>query len=317
MSEVMTTSGAEKNSPCTTSKENCSDKILELFLRIYALKCKESAIEMNPRVLQAAVEMQKSTVPIKNRTTHEGVSLNHSDKIEVSYTLTGMSLGVSGIKALIAALIALPITILDLSGCYLGDSGFAALADAVSTSSSSLLLRSLNLSAVGATDAGPLANLVTSSQQLQVLDLSCNKLGTRSAGLAVLCGAMQYHTALREVFLSDNFINGGCDTTMRAIAEWLVCSGRTGVLLHIDLRFNTLGFSRDLAASAGVVRMTRCVYGTHPLVDGLMFNNILEYLDLEGNAFPEDVLDVIDAKLAVNRRSKESIRRELKVSIAA
>ncbi|KEG12946.1 leucine rich repeat containing 45 [Trypanosoma grayi] len=288
-------------SPCS----NSNNQWLELFLRMYALHCKESDMEMNSRALQAAVSMQDALETDKRQ-----LSSHSPSTPAVAYVLTAVPLVVSEAHALLSALAYLPLARLDFSECYLGDAGTRVLADALSTSSRcNGTLRALHLRGVGVSDATPLAYLVTAAQHLHILDLSCNKLGTRPQGVSVLCGALQHHPALREVHLGDNMISGGCGVSLRAIAEWVVCAGHGGALQRIDLRFNAFGFSRDIAAPATAVRASSCIYGSHPLVDALLFNNTLEFLELKGNALPVDIIDAIEAKLAVNRRTKEIIRR--------
>ncbi|PBJ75885.1 hypothetical protein BCY84_10587 [Trypanosoma cruzi cruzi] len=290
-----------------SNQVNKSICFLEVFLSMYALRCKESAIEMNPRALQAAVAMQDAADIAKR-------DLSDSDTTTrgVTYKLNGVPLGVSGSQALFPAFACMPLVKLDLNDCYLGDAGTRTLAEVMSTSSRcGTMIRDIHLSGVGIVDASSLTCVMTAAHQLELLDVSRNRIGTQPHGLAVLCASMHHHKSLREVNLGDNLISGSCVVTIRAIAEWVVCAGHDDVLHRIDLRFNTLGILREFG---GVVipsrtNLTHFIYGAHPLVDALFLNNTLEYFELYGNALSADVIEVLEAKLAVNRRTKKTIQK--------
>ncbi|RNE99744.1 leucine rich repeat containing 45 [Trypanosoma rangeli] len=286
-----------------------SGHCLEVFLAMYASQCKKSATEMNPRALQAAVAMQEAIDQSKREVSDTGINA-----IGATYTLHAVPLGLSGSQTLFPSIACMPLVKLDLTDCYLGDAGTRTLAELLSTSSRcGHVMRVIYLGGVGITDASPLACFVTAAYHLQLLDVSRNRIGTQPHGLAVLCAAMQHHKSIREVNLSDNLISGSCTVSVRAIAEWVVCAGHGDVLHRIDLRFNTMGMLREVGGVAvpATTKVTRLIYGTHSLVDALLFNNTLESLELYGNALSADVLDVVGAKLAVNKRTKEILRKSL------
>ncbi|RNF23629.1 leucine rich repeat containing 45 [Trypanosoma conorhini] len=282
-------------------------RCLESFLARYASRCKESATEMNPRALQAAVAMQEALEKTKGDVSDVGAKARGA-----TYTLSAVPLGVSGSQALFPAIACMPLVRLGLADCYLGDAGTRILAEALSTSSRcGSVMRVICLSGVGITDASSLACFVTATQQLQLLDVSRNRIGTQPHTLAVLCAAMRHHKSLQEVNLSDNLITGSCAVSVQAIAEWVVCAGHDDVLHRIDLRFNALGMLREAGsvAAPALMKGTRLIYAAHPLVDAVLLNNTVESLELYANALSADVLDVVEAKLAVNRRTKEILRK--------
>ncbi|CAJ1987662.1 Leucine Rich repeat [Leishmania donovani] len=84
-------------------------------------------------------------------------------------------------------------------------------------------LRLLDLSGAALTDGGPLASLLASCPQLHSLNLSDNRLGSRDAGLALLCAALQLHPSLEVLNLRRNCISGSRNgPAIAALAELIV-----------------------------------------------------------------------------------------------
>lgn len=84
-------------------------------------------------------------------------------------------------------------------------------------------LRLLDLSGAALTDGGPLASLLASCPQLHSLNLSDNRLGSRDAGLALLCAALQLHPSLEALSLRRNCISGSrTGPAIAALAELIV-----------------------------------------------------------------------------------------------
>ncbi|SCU64829.1 Leucine Rich repeat, putative [Trypanosoma equiperdum] len=270
-------------------------RYLDLFLRLYEEYCDVAEVEANSRVLQAATVMQSNS---------------HAPDL-LSYVVSAAALGIGGTRALAPALASLPLKVLNLSECYLGDAGLRVLAETLGASSHSTGgLRVLELRGISASDGSSVALLVTALRSLQLLDVSSNRFGTRPPGFALLCAAMGYHPALREVHIADNMVSGCCESCVGAIAEWLVKASRACMLQHVDLRFNTLGlYRRGLYNTVVDGKEVQCtLYGFYPLVDALLLNNSIEVLEVGNNGFPPGVLDAIEAKLAVNKRTKKALQ---------
>ncbi|KAH8607329.1 hypothetical protein ERJ75_001460100 [Trypanosoma vivax] len=276
----------------STSENNA--KFLETFIRIYARECEDHGMEMNQLAVQSAVITQSS------------LACNGL----MSYTLTGVSLGMGGSYALFSTIANFCFSALNLSDCYVGDNGIRILTDILSTSPHIVSgLRNLQLSSTGITDGAPLATFVFALRQLRLLDVSRNKLGVDSAGLTLLCRVMQQHPALLEVRLADNMISGCCFTSVDALAQWIVASGQMCILTHVDVRFNTLGLSQEGAFCGATAEgeAPRSIYGSHPIADALLLNNTLETFEVSGNSFSTTVCNIIEAKLSVNRRTKKCL----------
>ncbi|CAG9572107.1 conserved hypothetical protein [Leishmania major strain Friedlin] len=90
-------------------------------------------------------------------------------------------------------------------------------------------LRLLDLSGAALTDGGPLASLLASCPQLHSLNLSDNSLGSRDAGLALLCAALQVHPSLEVLSLRRNCISGSRNgPAIAALAELIVARSVEG-----------------------------------------------------------------------------------------
>ncbi|CAJ1021191.1 putative Leucine Rich repeat [Leishmania utingensis] len=215
-------------------------------------------------------------------------------------------------------------------------------------------LRWLDLSGAELTDGGPLALLLASCPQLHALNLSYNRLGTRDAGLALLCAALQLHPSLEVLSLRRNGISGSRGgPAIAALAELIVARSveaplsfsrangpasafcgqhaatTTAVvarsLRSLDLSDNLLGAyfllsdtpmthcaeEGRLAAALqyDVASLSGCHVGVHegvaafPLVTALCLNNTLVELNLRDNGLPDALLEYVEAKLRVNRRT--------------
>ncbi|CCD16939.1 unnamed protein product [Trypanosoma congolense IL3000] len=277
--------------PCKAIDDIDHGRCLELFFQQYAQHCRESGIDMSSKALNAATEMQST----------------YSTPDSCKYVLNAVVLDGVGVRALFAALTVLPLAVLDLSDCYLGDTGMRVLAEVLSTSTRLVCsLRTIKLRGIGLNDGSSLASLIMILPHLRFIDISSNRLGTQPSGFSLLCKVMGNHPHLQEVHLNDNMISGCCKVCVCAIAEWIVVAGRTCMLQHVDLRFNALGlhtggFYHSLIDGK---EERRGIYGFHPLVDALLLNNALEVFDVRHNGLACDVLDAVGAKLAVNKRTK-------------
>ncbi|GET87429.1 hypothetical protein, conserved [Leishmania tarentolae] len=152
-----------------------------------------------------------------------------------SLLLRDTALGDAGLRCLcreVSTASVKPETVEAASRCEGGDSHLRGLSRLPAPSSyppiiprwcAASTLRLLDLSGAALTDGGPLAPLLASCPYLHSLNLSDNRLGSRDAGLALLCGALQLHPSLEVLNLRHNCICGSRGgPAIAALAELIV-----------------------------------------------------------------------------------------------
>lgn len=312
-------------------------ELLRSFLMQYVQHCAREEVDAHPRVTQAVLSVfrdaEKQNIPDLD---------DYLCKSGVCLALDNAGLGIAQLHALIAALPFLPMRVLSLANCILGDTALRALCRSITISTPvwpsmavttatgvvgggarlgySVLLKQLSLGGTGLVDVGCLASVLQCAPRLQRLDLSYNRIGTHAASLALLCAAAQTHPALEELDLSSNLLSGArSERTVAVLAELVVCCGRPGGRLRrLDLQDNNLGLyyyhcCPDLtmverrAAEQRAGEPTTSVFGAFPLLDALFLNNTIEALCVRANDLPEGIVDWIEAKTAVNARAKRDV----------
>ncbi|CAD2212712.1 hypothetical protein AGDE_07389 [Angomonas deanei] len=154
------------------------------------------------------------------------------------------------------SLASLPLLSLSLKESYIGDSGLRLLLEHLENGkpitdlsmktprgevfiSAALPIQELILSHNSLSIVAPLVHYVHRASFLSVLDLSGNRIGLDESSVSSLLSSLSSHTALRELNLSSNYLQGS--VVVSALSELIVQSGsRHSALRRIIARDNYL-----------------------------------------------------------------------------
>ncbi|KAK7194093.1 Leucine Rich repeat [Novymonas esmeraldas] len=341
---------AADNDAAGAACEQVASTLARVWLSRYGACCAEEGEEMHQvvvaRVLQAvdaaaSPPPSAGSAPLPPQCKEGGTC---TSDVELRLDLCGLWMPLSGWLAALRSVVAvLPLHRLSVRDAAFGDAALRCLCRQVATAApaphasawpargcSASSLRVLHLRGAGLSDAGPLASLLTACPHLSSLDLSENRLGTRDAGLALLCAAAQLHPSLSELCLQSNHISGaGGGAVMAALAELIVARSVAepradggegddrGVALasstpsapapapqplrRLDLSHNLLGLyylASGCCCDPDIGAVT-----SFPLIVALHLNNTLAELDLRDNGLPDAVMEYVEAKLHTNRRT--------------